>query len=103
MVADVLTAALVAGYGAQMSELPISVQDALWLNMDRPNNLMIIDSVLWFTEQPDWDAVKAVIDEMVGQARLAVDMIKKKRLHLGVDKVKARSEVKALFEKAKGR
>jgi heterodisulfide reductase subunit C len=47
--------------------------------------------------------VKAVIDEMVGQARLAVDMMKKKRLHLGVDKVKARSEVKALYEKAKGR
>jgi len=47
--------------------------------------------------------VKAVIDEMVGQARLAVDMMKKKRLHLGVDKVKARSEVKALFERAKGR
>jgi len=47
--------------------------------------------------------VKAVIDEMVGQARLAVDMMKKKRLHIGVDRVKARSEVKALFEKAKGR
>jgi len=47
--------------------------------------------------------VKAVIDEMVGQARLAVDMMKKKRLHLGLDKVKARSEVKALYEKAKGR
>jgi heterodisulfide reductase subunit C len=47
--------------------------------------------------------VKAVIDEMVGQARLAVTMIRKKRLHLGVDKVKARSEVKALYEKAKGR
>jgi len=47
--------------------------------------------------------VKAVIDEMIGQARLALDMMKKKRLHLGVDKVKARSEVKALFEKAKGR
>jgi heterodisulfide reductase subunit C len=47
--------------------------------------------------------VKAVIDEMVGQARLALDMMKKKRLHLGVDRVKARSEVKALYEKAKGR
>jgi hypothetical protein len=47
--------------------------------------------------------VKAVIDEMMGQARLALDMMKKKRLHLGVDKVKARSEVKALYEKAKGR
>jgi heterodisulfide reductase subunit C len=47
--------------------------------------------------------VKAVINEMVGQARLALDMMKKKRLHLGVDRVKARSEVKALYEKAKGR
>ena len=47
--------------------------------------------------------VKAVIDEMIGQARLALDMMKKKRLHLGVDRVKARSEVKALYEKAKGR
>ena len=44
-----------------------------------------------------------VIDAMVGQARLAVTMIKTQRLHLGVDKVKARSEVKALYEKAKGR
>jgi len=47
--------------------------------------------------------VKAVIDEMIGQARLALSMMKKKRLHLGVDRVKARSEVQALFEKAKGR
>jgi heterodisulfide reductase subunit C len=47
--------------------------------------------------------VKAVISEMIGQARLALEMMKKKRLHLGVDRVKARSEVKALYEKAKGR
>ena len=47
--------------------------------------------------------VKAVINEMIGQARLALDMMRKKRLHLGVDRVKARSEVKALYEKAKGR
>ena len=47
--------------------------------------------------------VKAVIDEMIGQARLALDMMKKKRLHLGVDRIKARSEVQALYEKAKGR
>ncbi len=46
-----------------MTDMPISVQDALWLNMDRPNNLMIIDSLLWFREAPDWDAVAAVIDE----------------------------------------
>jgi heterodisulfide reductase subunit C len=47
--------------------------------------------------------VKAVIDEMIGQARLALSMMRKKRLHIGVDRVKARSEVQALFEKTKGR
>lgn len=47
--------------------------------------------------------VNAVISEMIGQARLAFAMMKKKRLHLGVDRVKARSEVQALYEKAKGR
>lgn len=47
--------------------------------------------------------VKAVIDEMVGQAKLAVTMVKKKRLHFGLDKVKNNAEVKALYEKAKGR
>lgn len=47
--------------------------------------------------------MNAVLSEMIGQARLALDMMKKKRLHLGVDRIKARSEVKALYEKAKGR
>jgi heterodisulfide reductase subunit C len=47
--------------------------------------------------------VKAVVDEMLGQAKLAVTMMKKKRLHVGVDRVKNNSEVKALYEKAKGR
>ncbi len=46
-----------------MTAQPITVQDALWLNMDRPNNLMVIDSVLWFRAQPDWDAVREVINE----------------------------------------
>ncbi len=50
-----------------MTEMPISVQDALWLNMDRPNNLMIIDSIMWLKGQPDWDAVKDIVAErMVG-------------------------------------
>lgn len=46
-----------------MSEQQITVQDALWLNMDRPNNLMIIDSVMWFVQEPDWQAVRKVISE----------------------------------------
>src|SRR5680860_1440625 len=29
--------------------------DTMWLNMDRPNNLMVIDSVMWFEETIDWE------------------------------------------------
>ena len=46
-----------------MSEQQVTVQDALWLNMDRPNNLMVIDGVLWFLEQPDFEAVRGVVQE----------------------------------------
>ncbi|HYN71327.1 MAG TPA: WS/DGAT domain-containing protein [Nakamurella sp.] len=35
----------------------MSVQDALWLTMDRPNNLMIIDGVLIMATNPGYDAV----------------------------------------------
>lgn len=45
--------------------------------------------------------VKAVIDEMMGQAKLGMKMMKKKRMHLKVDKVKNVDEVKALYRKAK--
>jgi diacylglycerol O-acyltransferase len=38
-------------------------QDALWLTMDRPNNLMVIDTVLWFERVPDWDAVGRVVQQ----------------------------------------
>lgn len=27
--------------------MPLTVQDQLWLDMDRPNNLMVIDSLIW--------------------------------------------------------
>ena len=46
-----------------MARTPMSVQDALWLTMDRPNSLMVIDTVMWFLETPDWDAVEAVVQE----------------------------------------
>jgi diacylglycerol O-acyltransferase len=42
---------------------PISAQDALWLTMDRPNNLMVIDTVVRFREVPDWDAVADIVRE----------------------------------------
>ena len=37
-----------------MAELArLGVQDALWLEMDRPNNLMVVDSVAWTAEPLD--------------------------------------------------
>lgn len=47
--------------------------------------------------------LKAVLDEMVSQAKLGTAMAKKKRMHVGVDMIKNRSELKALFKKAKKR
>jgi heterodisulfide reductase subunit C len=47
--------------------------------------------------------VKAVISEMAGQVKLGSQMMKKKRMHFKLDKVKANSEVKALYRKAKDR
>ena len=41
----------------------MSSADAAWLHMDRPTNLMIINSVLWFDEPVDWDAYKAVVQD----------------------------------------
>ncbi len=46
-----------------MTRTSMSAQDALWLTMDRPNSLMVIDSVMWFRDVPDWDAVRQVIAE----------------------------------------
>ena len=34
---------------------PIGPVDTMWLNMDRPNNLMVIDSVMWFEGTIDWE------------------------------------------------
>jgi WS/DGAT/MGAT family acyltransferase len=41
----------------------MSSADAAWLHMDRPTNLMIINSVLWFDEPVEWDAYKTVVRE----------------------------------------
>jgi len=39
--------------------------DLTFLNMDRPSNLMVVNGLLWFDTEPDWDAVRAVIAERV--------------------------------------
>lgn len=43
----------------------MSAQDALWLTMDRPNNLMVIDAVMILRGRPTWDDVVAVVRERV--------------------------------------
>jgi WS/DGAT/MGAT family acyltransferase len=37
----------------------MSTADAAWLRMDRPTNLMVVNSVLWFDEPVDWTRCKA--------------------------------------------
>jgi diacylglycerol O-acyltransferase len=41
----------------------MGVQDALWLEMDRPSNLMVVDSLVWTTEPLDWDRFTSVAKE----------------------------------------
>ncbi len=35
--------------------------DTIWLNMDRPENLMVIESLILLERTPDWDAVREVM------------------------------------------
>lgn len=39
----------------------VSPVDTMWLNMDHPDNLMVIDSVMWFADPVDWDRLAAVV------------------------------------------
>ena len=41
------------------SHHPMSHADAAWLRMDRATNLMVINSLMWFDEPPDWDRLRA--------------------------------------------
>lgn len=47
--------------------------------------------------------VKAAVEEMKSQAKLGAEMTKLKRMHFGMDRVKNRAEIKALYKKSKGR
>jgi hypothetical protein len=46
---------------------------------------------------------KAALQEMKTQARLGMAMVKNRRMHLGVEKVRGLSEVKDIYKKAKGK
>jgi hypothetical protein len=44
---------------------PIGPVDTIWLNMDRPNNLMVIDSLMFLDGVPDWDEVTELVRSRV--------------------------------------
>ena len=46
-----------------MSKKRMSNADAAWLHMDRPTNLMVVNSVMWTAEPVDRERVRAVIQE----------------------------------------
>jgi len=48
-----------------MGTVAMSVQDALWLTMDRPNNLMVVDGVMVLRGLPTQEAVNAVFQTAV--------------------------------------
>ena len=50
-----------------MAKIPMSAQDALWLTMDRPNNLMVVDSAVVLAGTPTLEAVTNVIQAAVGR------------------------------------
>lgn len=39
----------------------LSIQDAFWLEMDKPTNLMVVDSLMWTARPIDWDRYRAVM------------------------------------------
>lgn len=44
-----------------MRRRPIDPVDTIWLNMDRPNNLMVIESLIMLATPADWDKVEDVL------------------------------------------
>ena len=41
----------------------LGVQDALWLEMDRPTNLMVVDSLVWTANPIDWNRFRVIAKE----------------------------------------
>lgn len=44
-----------------MTTQPIPKPDLTWLNMDQPTNLMVVNGLMWFDDEPDWAAVRGVL------------------------------------------
>jgi WS/DGAT/MGAT family acyltransferase len=47
----------------QPAVMGLSPNDTLWLNMDTPENLMVIESVMWFHHRLDPERVRAAVQE----------------------------------------
>jgi diacylglycerol O-acyltransferase / wax synthase len=45
-----------------MSRRPIGAVDTIWLNMDRPENLMVVESLITFDDPVDWDRLLDVVN-----------------------------------------
>jgi hypothetical protein len=45
------------------ARVALSPNDSLWLNMDSPENLMVIEGVMWFDEPLDAEAVTRALQE----------------------------------------
>lgn len=52
----------------ETTSVKIPLRDQVWLLMDRPDNLMYINSLMWFNEVPDWDAITRVFQERLVDA-----------------------------------
>ena len=46
-----------------MARRPVAAQDEFWLGLDRPENLMVVTSLLWTAEEIDPDRLRAVLTE----------------------------------------
>ena len=51
-----------------MSKQQMHSADAAWLHMDRPTNLMVVNSVLWFDEPMDLERSREVVRERMVEA-----------------------------------
>ncbi|MFN8126053.1 MAG: WS/DGAT domain-containing protein [Candidatus Nanopelagicales bacterium] len=50
-----------------MAKVSMSVQDALWLTMDRPNNLMVVDGAMVLSRPVTLEQVRAVYTDALGK------------------------------------
>jgi diacylglycerol O-acyltransferase / wax synthase len=48
-----------------MARTRMTTADVAWLHMDRPTNLMVVNSVMWFDEPVDWDRLREVYRERI--------------------------------------